>query len=657
MIGALGITLFGLFMFTADPPDIAGDWTGDEWGRVALKKTTDGEYQGTYSDTFGKEQGVIQLTWSRIERRFNGTWREGKERFGEISVRLVDREIRGAFTTDVRSKINPGTPHLVDLAWTRFDASSAASRVDSGPLSHRVPFELGATLLAGGDQITIDEVRGTADSMKAGNRYEIKGTYRLASRDKAMLAVYVTGEGKDATDRQPSDAPTVERGEGRFSLVLHMSYDGKPHVSFYPVDGGEGFGHVYFGTGDSVLKRGWWKSPPARVRVLPPKASGAARRWIYPFRTSISVSKLALSDDAKQIVVTDEKSTVQILNGTNGKLVITLPLTTLDEDALLAETKRGPPSEVKALAFSPDGKSIAVGTSVGQVKLFNALTGELISSLDDEAARLKDNKTPNKFKSLKRALGGVTALAFSPDGRVLVTAGKAIGEESLVFDAIERELTLSVTGPGRLKVWDVKTGALKYDLVGHDSHLNAIAVSPDGHWLASVGSWTDGKHGSGAIIWNLQTGDKARAITNSDNGGTWSVAFSPDGKLLAIGSISFDKDKDHDAATTFLSITRAGSGIVEWRKSIPRWTTVKGFSPDGKTVVVLCQDHNVALIDSQTGQNQQTIASLAGRTIFDLEIAPRGSKLVVGGKRFDADGGWIEIGDFNDPPADDNAKE
>ena len=56
----------------------------------------------------GKGPGKIDLKWSRIERRFNGTWREGEDdRFGDISVRLVDNEIRGALTTDPNRKSTP----------------------------------------------------------------------------------------------------------------------------------------------------------------------------------------------------------------------------------------------------------------------------------------------------------------------------------------------------------------------------------------------------------------------------------------------------------------------------------------------------------------------------------------------------------------------
>jgi hypothetical protein len=144
-------------------------------------------------------------------------------------------------------------------------------------LSRPVPFEVGATLFADGDRITIDEVHGTAETMKRNNVYEVKGTYRLASRDKASLYAGVTDDGSQTNglispgpvvvSRSPREqfiwqndtsSSTIERGEGKFTLLLKMLQDGKPHVSFYP-EQGDGFGHIYFGTGDSVLKKGWWE--------------------------------------------------------------------------------------------------------------------------------------------------------------------------------------------------------------------------------------------------------------------------------------------------------------------------------------------------------------------------------------------------------------
>jgi hypothetical protein len=128
MLALLGISLFAIGVVSSNPPDISGNWQGDEWGQVTLTQTAQSEYTGTYTDTVGTVgPGKIELKWSRIERRFNGTWREGDDdRFGDLSVRLVDKEIRGAITTDSKSKINPATPRLADLVWTKAGPKSLA---------------------------------------------------------------------------------------------------------------------------------------------------------------------------------------------------------------------------------------------------------------------------------------------------------------------------------------------------------------------------------------------------------------------------------------------------------------------------------------------------------------------------------------------------
>ena len=122
MLTLIGISLFAVGLVSTNPPDIVGKWQGEDWGQVTLTQTAPGEYAGTYTDTVAKEKGpgTIKLKWSRIEGRFNGTWREGDDdRFGDLSIRLTDNEIRGGLTTDGKSKINPATPRLGDLVWTR----------------------------------------------------------------------------------------------------------------------------------------------------------------------------------------------------------------------------------------------------------------------------------------------------------------------------------------------------------------------------------------------------------------------------------------------------------------------------------------------------------------------------------------------------------
>ncbi|HVW36740.1 MAG TPA: hypothetical protein VHB99_05530, partial [Pirellulales bacterium] len=124
---------------------------------------------------------------------------------------------------------------------------------------YAVRFEQGATRFADGDKITILEVRGTAETFTPGNIYWIKGSYKLHSHNKAMLAAYTTAmDAEHATGASLKvQSSVVDRGEGQFTLFLPMTCRGWPHVSFYPAEGGEGFGGNYFGTGDSVLKK-WW---------------------------------------------------------------------------------------------------------------------------------------------------------------------------------------------------------------------------------------------------------------------------------------------------------------------------------------------------------------------------------------------------------------
>ena len=71
-----------------------------------------------------------------------------------------------------------------------------------------------------------------------------------------------------------------------------------------------------------------------------------------------------------------------------------LQLVTAEEQVALAATPRISHVEATSLAFSPDGSLLAVGTNIGQVKLFNTSTGEVSQVFDDRSARLADKETP-----------------------------------------------------------------------------------------------------------------------------------------------------------------------------------------------------------------------------------------------------------------------
>ena len=78
---------------------------------------------------------------------------------------------------------------------------------------------------------------------------------------------------------------------------------------------------------------------------------------------------------------------------------------TPEEQAALAATPRISHVEATALAFSPDGSLLAVGTNIGQVKLFKTSNGELSQAFDDRTARLADKETPESWKEIARADG------------------------------------------------------------------------------------------------------------------------------------------------------------------------------------------------------------------------------------------------------------
>jgi WD40 repeat protein len=373
---------------------------------------------------------------------------------------------------------------------------------------------------------------------------------------------------------------------------------------------------------------------PTRVRLFPALTTGHDVTIAYSADGKLiavanaNPTRVMLVNGGSR-VAGDWKPSADILDAKTGKTVVSLKLTTADEDAVLAATERHSHVETTALAFSPDGKVVAVGTSIGQVKLFTARTGELVRSLDDEQAKLADKETPDNWKSLRRAIGSVASLAFSPDGSLLATCGGSFADFSEGFSGVER-LGRRSTGPGRLKVWDVQAGTLKHDLVGHNNHANAVAFSPDGQLLASAGRWL--KHedwGEGVILWNPRTGERTDLIRTRTNGGTQAIAFSPDSRLLAICTQRHFEGPD--SSTGGVCLVHVSTAIEKWLVPVPGWAKRVAFSPDGKSVAVLCGG-SVRFLDIETGTMRHEIRPDDSQDVRwdDFAIAPQGHTLAIG---------------------------
>ena len=80
-----------------------------------------------------------------------------------------------------------------------------------------------------------------------------------------------------------------------------------------------------------------------------------------------------------------------------------------------------------------------------------------------------------------------------------------------------------------MRIWDAATGQERAILKGHTGPVSAVAVAPDGSWLASGGD--DGT----VRIWDAATG-RERAILKGHTSPVGAVAVAPDGSWLASAS-------------------------------------------------------------------------------------------------------------------------
>jgi len=149
------------------------------------------------------------------------------------------------------------------------------------------------------------------------------------------------------------------------------------------------------------------------------------------------------------------------------------------------------------------------------------------------------------------------------------------------------------------------------NLEGHTYHINSIAFSPDGKKLAT------GSVDNSAKIWDLESGKQTLSLDGHTNNVT-SVAFSPDGKKLATGS------EDNSARIWDLE---SGKQTLSLDGHADNVTSV-AFSPDGKRLATGSYDNSAKIWDLESGQ--QTL-SLDRHTSFVLSVAfsPDGHKLAT----------------------------
>jgi len=247
---------------------------------------------------------------------------------------------------------------------------------------------------------------------------------------------------------------------------------------------------------------------------------------------------------------------------------------------------------VKSVAFSPDGKTLAVGNCNHTVTLWDVATGR-------RQAPLSGADHSNY----------VNAVAFSPDGKTLASG----------------------SGDMTIKLWDLSTRQERAILPGHTSAVENLAFSADGKTLAS------GSDDSTVRFWDVATA-RERSTPLGHTHKVYSVAFSPDGSKLVAGC--------HDGTVRLWDLSAKPERATTTDRHTERINAIT-FSPDGTTMATVSHDKTAKLWDVTTGRVRATFLGHMGG-VLAVKFTPGGKTLLTGSSDMSVKG-WDSSVDSNRP--------
>lgn len=316
------------------------------------------------------------------------------------------------------------------------------------------------------------------------------------------------------------------------------------------------------------------------------------RRTPVPKKDASDLATFALSPDGKMLATSRWFSEIRLWNGTTGELLDVVDDRKMSEDYAVI-TAIGDPNQteeerqkdqirqmtaerhLRTVAFSSDGQTVASGGVGALVELWDAASGDFVRRLDANGeVNALDFSPDGKYlaaggwgkmttkvwhtDSWEMAYeieghSGRTCVGFSPDGRTLATSGAdcvirlldlstgkmrsiSTGHQKLISSVVfsPDAKTLAVACEDSLvTLWDVASRKQIQILEGHADIVFAVAYSPDGKTLAT------GDRAGILKLWDVTDFERVSTVDLGVSGvlGIRGLAFSPDGRQLAIGTI------------------------------------------------------------------------------------------------------------------------
>lgn len=355
-----------------------------------------------------------------------------------------------------------------------------------------------------------------------------------------------------------------------------------------------------------------------------------------------TINSIAFTPDGTHLLSASDDKTIRVWDLTTGKTVRTI------------RGAVGPGHEGKffSMALSNDGNLLAAGGKFPPIEA--GILGDPLSY----AVRLYDFHSGRLICLLTGHGDTVSTLAFSPNGRHLISGDGGLHCNAIIWDVTEQKglhlleghegdlVATAFTPDGlravtastdhEMRLWRVADGSLLRVMTGHSHEVSGLAVAADG--LIASGD------GAGEIrLWDGQNGAFLKTLARQETS-VASLSFSPNGKLLLSGTGEYGDETsichvfDVDTGETLVS--------YEYDNSV----LATAICPDGRWAATAGGDDNqINIWELTTGEGRldangnEMVLDGVGMPVYSAAFSPDGQR-IAWGHLWDDDGSLRNAG-------------